>query len=470
MLIFEERIGQIPTCKLQLLTNNPCNGYFFRDCKVLLVKFLQNILHLLIWSDLKDANLFELAKRFLHSFIEANIFRSDQMLTFGRYFMMYFIIFPIARTSIARFQCFPQWILSFSFEAQFKLIQIDLPIFFDLLHDESPFIAQLKISVLPWTWAVHSFAGLDLTRSIDMIDSPDNPSFPLSNQEKISAGWLFLDDRDNPKVAFHNDGAWSFRNSNNLSKIESWLPIKLFPILSKLLPNYLSPQRWMFPIAKVCGHEFVSILFHIFKTWGFKYFLPHLLQYFWIVDLNKHSFAHSYIAHQNGCFFYVFDDDELPFGTGYILFSAEFIIAFLHLSIYDQSIWSGFSHFFNVNLDLYFLCEVLWKVENATMVVVKYIFFKGEFNKFKFRSYLWMFDRFLGNASNLQINEVFNGHLLLLTLVVVESRSLAGRQLTELVLSSGDERIFRSFFIGFSYPLFDLILLHEFGLSGENCM
>lgn len=81
-----------------------------------------------------------------------------------------------------------------------------------------------------------------------------------------------------------------------------------------------------------------------------------------------------------------------------------------------------------------------------------------------------MFDRFLGNAPNLQINEVFNSHLLLLALVVVESRSLAGRQLTELVLSSGDERIFRSFFIGFSYPLFDLILLHEFGLSGENCM
>ena len=181
MLVFEERIGQIPTCKLQLLANNPCNGYFFRDCIVFFVEFLQNILHLLVWPDLKNSNLFELAKRFLHSLIETNIFRSYQMLTFGRYFMMYLIIFPITRISITRFQCFSQWILSFSLENQFKLVHIDLSILFDLLHYEGSFIAQLKISMLPWTWAVHSFARLDLTCSIDMIDSSYYPSFPLSN-------------------------------------------------------------------------------------------------------------------------------------------------------------------------------------------------------------------------------------------------------------------------------------------------
>ena len=302
-----------------------------------------------------------------------------------------------------------------------------------------------------------------------MIYSPDNPSFPFSHQEKISAGWLFLDNRDNSKVAFHDDGSWSFRNSNNLSKIESWLPIKLLPILSKLLPNDLSPQRWMLPIAEMSGHKFISILFHIFKTWIFEYFLPHLLQYFWIVDLYEHSFAHSYIAHQNGCFFNVFDEDELPFGARDILFSAEFVIAFLHLSVYDQSIWSGFSHLFNVNLHLCFLSEVLWKVKETAVVVVEHIFFKGEFNKLELCRNFWMFDGFFRNAPNFQINEVFNRHLLFLALVVVESRGLAGRQLTELIPPSWDDS-FRSFSIGFSYSLLDLILLHELGLSGENCM
>lgn len=117
--------------------------------------------------------------------------------------------------------------------------------------------------------------------------------------------------------------------------------------------------------------QFVPFLFHVFESGDVEYFLLHFLEDFDVVDLNEHSFAHPHIAHQNRGFLNVLHHYKLSPRARQIFFSAELIIAFLHLSVDHQSVGFCLSHLLHVNVHLNSAAEVLLEGKEVPMVVVK---------------------------------------------------------------------------------------------------
>lgn len=102
LFILEERVSQIPASQLQLFPNDSCNSYLFTVHEMLFVKFLEHILHFFIRTDVTDSDLFELAERLLHPFIETNILRGELVLALGRHLVHDLEIFGIFGLSVAR--------------------------------------------------------------------------------------------------------------------------------------------------------------------------------------------------------------------------------------------------------------------------------------------------------------------------------------------------------------------------------
>jgi len=415
-LVFQERLGEVPTGELQLLADHPGDGDLFLVGPVLPVELLQHVLHLLVGLYVGYAHLPQLAQAALHALVKADLLSGQLVLAHARLVPRKSVQLRVLGGGVGVFEGATQTVLGLALEGQLQLVEIDAPVFAQLLQDEGLLVGRLELRVRPRPRAKDLLVRLDLPRGVQTVNPADHPTLSLSNQQELPAGRPFLDDRHVAQVAFHQEHARALGDAYQFSCIFG-LPKKLFPVLAKSVSDALAPK-----IAKLLkaqglrGLPHIPLLLHLFEGLVVEGRGIDSLQKLEVVDLDDHPLAHAHVGHEKWVLFDVLDHYELPLHQRKILLSTEFIVAFPHLRIDDQVVGPGLSHLVRDQLHPHPpRRQVLMEIEIEPVQLTEALLLEGELHEVELSRHLAVLQGLAIHVFYLGLNHALDGQMLLLT-------------------------------------------------------